>query len=107
MLGSNPTKRKTPLFERKKHSKYKVTIVPVIVPVNVLACEYCFFCPRAVFFFFMRVSAKGTEARYDRLGCKLAYKQKHHVVPHIGEQPNTYKKGLFLVFVLELKYKEQ
>ena len=54
----------------------------------------------------MRVSAKGTEARYDELGCKLAYKQKHHVVPHIGEQPNTYKKGLFLVFVLELKYKE-
>ena len=61
---------------------------------------------RAVFFFFMRVSAKGTEARYDGLGCKLAYKQKHHVVPHIGEQPNTYKKGLFLVFVLELKYKD-
>ena len=54
----------------------------------------------------MRVSAKGTEARYDGLGCKLAYKQKHHVVPHIGEQPNTYKKGLFLVFVLELKYKD-
>jgi hypothetical protein len=36
---------------------------------------------------------------YDGFGCKLAYKQKHHAMTHTGEQPDTYKKGLFLVFV--------
>ena len=63
---------------------------------------YCiqqrFFC-EAGFFFFIRVSAKGAEKWCGDFVWKLAYKQKHHTIPHIGEQPNTYKKGLFLVFV--------
>jgi hypothetical protein len=43
--------------------------------------------------------ANGAEEWYDGFGCKLAYKQKHHAMTHTGEQPDTYKKGLFLVFV--------
>ena len=39
------------------------------------------FLPKAGFFFFICVSAKGTEEWYDGFVWKLAYKQKHHAVP--------------------------
>ena len=111
-------KRKTPLFKRKNHykgqrtrdkgtrNKAQRTKYNPLNIVFVLACEFWFFCPKgAGFFFFIRGSAKGAEEWHDEFGCKLAYKQRHHAMTRTGEQPDTYKKGLFSVFVLrELDY---
>jgi hypothetical protein len=47
----------------------------------------------------------GTEEQNDGLAGSPAYKLRHHAVPRKGEQPDTYRKGFFLVFVLELKHR--
>ena len=54
---------------------------------------------RSRVFLFYTCECQGAEKWCGDFVWKLAYKQKHHTIPHIGEQPNTYKKGLFLVFV--------
>ena len=74
-------------------TKDKVVPVPVIVPVNVLACEFCFSALEAGFFFFIRVGAKGTEEWHDEFGCKLAYKQRHHAMTRKANSLTRIKKG--------------
>jgi len=63
----------------------KVVPVPVIVPVNVLACESCFFCPKGRVFLFYSCRCQRHRGMVDGFGWKLAYKQKHHAIPRIGE----------------------
>ena len=63
---------------------------------------YCIqqrFFREAGFFFFIRVVLKAQRNGVSFLSGSSLTSKKHHAVPRIGDKPNTYKKGLFSVFV--------
>jgi 4-alpha-glucanotransferase len=105
MLGSNPKK------EKPRSKSGKTIARDGVVPVNgkgeVSATRFAsiVFLPKGRVFLLYTVSAMGTEEQNDGLAGSPAYKLRHHAVPRKGEQPDTYRKGFFLVFVLELKHR--
>ena len=49
-----------------------------------LCIRLSLFFAKSGFFFFIRVSAKGTEEWYEGFVWKLVYKQKHYAIPRTG-----------------------